>query len=259
MLRDRNLSLSCIIMFCAFGVVYCSCIALPSLLQSLFGYDALRSGMMMSPSGVSSMVAMIIAGALLGRQVDARWLVGSGLVVMAIASYARSQMNLEIGPWQVIWPHALVMLGIGFVFAPISVAAYKYIPVHLRGAAVGLLSLLRTEGGSVGTSAAKIIEDRRVPTAHFPHWRGLKPTEPRCAILSGAGPRLTYSQSSGDPVWSQQASLQSLDDMRQQQAAALSYFDVFFLCSVVSSALVVLIFFMKALRVRRKAERISAE
>ena len=28
-LRDRNLSLSCIIMFCAFGVVYCSCIALP--------------------------------------------------------------------------------------------------------------------------------------------------------------------------------------------------------------------------------------
>ena len=65
-LRDRNLSLSCIIMFCAFGVVYCSCIALPSLLQSLFGYDALRSGMMMSPSGVSSMVAMIVAGALLG-------------------------------------------------------------------------------------------------------------------------------------------------------------------------------------------------
>ena len=65
-LRDRNLSMSCIIMFCAFAVVYCSCIALPSLLQSLFGYDALRSGMMMSPSGVSSMVAMIVAGALLG-------------------------------------------------------------------------------------------------------------------------------------------------------------------------------------------------
>ena len=87
-------------------------LALPSLLQSLFGYDALRSGMMMSPSGVSSMMAMIVAVALLGRQVDARWLVGSGLVVMAIASYARSQMNLEIGPWQVIWPHALVMRGI---------------------------------------------------------------------------------------------------------------------------------------------------
>src|SRR5205085_1324817 len=71
---------------------------LPGLLQSLLGYDALRSGMSMSPSGVSSMIAMIVAGALLARQVDARWLVGSGLVVMTIASYARSQMNLEIGP-----------------------------------------------------------------------------------------------------------------------------------------------------------------
>jgi MFS transporter, DHA2 family, multidrug resistance protein len=85
-LRDRNLSLSCIIMFSAFAVLYCSCIALPGLLQSLLGYDALRSGLSMSPSGVSSMVAMIVAGALLGRRVDARWLVGSGLVVMTIAS-----------------------------------------------------------------------------------------------------------------------------------------------------------------------------
>ena len=38
-LRDRNLSLSCIIMFSAFAVLYCSCIALPGLLQSLLGYD----------------------------------------------------------------------------------------------------------------------------------------------------------------------------------------------------------------------------
>jgi DHA2 family multidrug resistance protein len=256
-LRDRNLSLSCIIMFCAFGVVYCSCIALPSLLQSLFGYDALRSGMMMSPSGVSSMVAMILAGALLGRQVDARWLVGSGLVVMAIASYSRSQMNLQIGPWQVIWPHALVMLGIGLVFAPISVAAYKYIPVHLRGAAVGLLSLLRTEGGSVGTSAAKIIEDRRVQLHLSRIGEGLSPLnhDVRSYLDQGQAYLLQFS---GDPAWSKQAALQSLDDMRQQQAWSLSYFDVFFLCAVVSLALVALVFFMKR-SVAEPGERISSE
>ena len=256
-LRDRNLSLSCIVMFCAFGVVYCSCIALPSLLQSLFGYDALRSGMMMSPSGVSSMVAMIVAGVLLGRQVDARWLVGSGLAIMAVASYARSQMNLEIGPWQVIWPHALVMLGIGLVFAPISVAAYKYIPVHLRGAAVGLLSLLRTEGGSVGTSAAKIIEDRRVQLHLSRIGDGISTFnhDVRSYLEQGQAYLL---QSSGDAAWSQQASLLSLDDLRQQQAWSLSYFDVFFLCSAVSLALVVLVFFMKR-SVAEKGERISSE
>ena len=46
--------MSCIIMFSAMVVVYCGSIALPSLLQALFGYDALASGLVMSPSGVSS-------------------------------------------------------------------------------------------------------------------------------------------------------------------------------------------------------------
>ena len=175
--------------------------------------------------------------------------------MMAIASYGRSQMNLEIGPWQVIWPHTLVMLGIGLVFAPISVAAYKYIPVHLRAAAVGLLSLLRTEGGSVGTSAAKIIEDRRVQLHLSRIGEGLSPLnhDVRSYLDQGQAYLLQFS---GDPAWSKQATLQSLDDLRQQQAWSLSYFDVFFLCAVVSLALVVLVFFMKR-SVAEKGERIS--
>jgi DHA2 family multidrug resistance protein len=256
-LKERNLSLSCVIMFFAFAVVYCSCIALPSLLQGLFGYDALRSGMMMSPSGVSSMAAMIIAGALLGRQFDARWLVLSGLVIMAVASYSRSQMNLEIGPWQVIWPHMLVMLGIGLVFAPISVAAYKYTPPHLRAAAVGLLSLLRTEGGSVGTSISKIIQDRR---DQFHLARLAEPlTGLNFHVTEFLGKsRAFFIQQTGDPARSQLLSLQVLDNQRQQQAAAFAFFDVFFVCAVVAMALVFLVPLMKR-AVAEPGEHISAE
>ena len=43
----------------------------------------------------------------------------------------------------------------------VQVAAFPYIPPQLHGAAVGLLALLRNEGGSVGTSVAKTIHDRR--------------------------------------------------------------------------------------------------
>jgi len=42
-----------------------------------------------------------------------------------------------------------------------NVAAYLYTPPLLRGAAVGLLSLLRNEGGSVGTSLAQTMQERR--------------------------------------------------------------------------------------------------
>ncbi len=256
-LKERNLALSCMILFFAFAVVYCSCIALPSLLQGLFNYDALRSGMMMSPAGVSSMAAMIIAGALMGRQADARWLVLSGLVIMAVASYARSQMNFEIGPWQVIWPHMLVMLGIGLVFAPISVAAYKYTPPHLRAAAVGLASLLRTEGGSVGTSMTKIIQDRRDQFHLSRIDETLTPLNTHVQEFLERT-RAFFFQRTGDPARSQLLSLQTLDDQRQQQAAAFAYFDVFFVCAVIALALVFLVPMMKR-SVAEPGEHIGGE
>ena len=80
---------------------------------------------------------------------------------MAAGNYWMARMNLQISPGQVVGPRMVLTLGLGLIFAPISVAAYKYTPVHLRGAAVGLLSLLRTEGGSVGTSMAQTIQERR--------------------------------------------------------------------------------------------------
>ena len=60
-----------------------------------------------------------------------------------------------------IWPRVVLIVGLSLLFAPINVAAFRYTPQHLRGAAVGLFALLRNEGGSVGMSIAKIIEQRR--------------------------------------------------------------------------------------------------
>ena len=64
--------------------------------------------------------------------------------------------------------HALVdmvarstAVGLALCFAPANVAAYLYTPLALRGAAVGLLSLLRNESGSVGTSLAQTLQERR--------------------------------------------------------------------------------------------------
>ena len=57
-LRDRNFRACCIIIFCAYGVLYASSTSLPALLQSLFGYDALSAGLVMSPAGFFAVVAM---------------------------------------------------------------------------------------------------------------------------------------------------------------------------------------------------------
>ena len=256
-LGERNFALSCIIMFCAFAVVYGASIALPGMLQSLFGYDALRSGLVMSPSGVSSLIAMVVVGFLLLRGFDARWLIGSGLVVMAAGCYWMARMNLQISPWQVVGPRMVLTLGLGLLFAPISVAAYKYVPPHLRGAAVGMLSLLRTEGGSVGTSMATTIQERREQFHLSRLVESLNPINPQVREFLGRT-RDAFLQRTGDPARSPLMSLQGLDDLRQQQAASLAFFDVFWLCAVLAGALVVLVMLMKR-SVVEKGEHIAAE
>ena len=59
-----------------------------------------------------------------------------------------SQMHLDISPGQAVWPRVVLIVGLAKCFAATNVAAYLYTPVALRGAAVGLLSLLRNEGGT---------------------------------------------------------------------------------------------------------------
>ncbi len=255
-LGERNFAVCCVILFCSFAVVYCASMALPMLLQGLFGYDALRSGLSMSPSGVSSMAAMLVVGILLGRQFDARWMIAAGLVAMAAGNYWMAKMNLQISMGQVIWPRMVLTLGLGLLFAPASVAAYKYVPAHMRGAAVGLLSLLRTEGGSVGTSMATTIQERRDQFHLSRLGENLGPLNSHVqSFLEQA--REFFLQWTGDPARSQQLGIHALDSLHQQQAAALAFFDVFWVCAVLSAALVLLVLLMKR-SVAEKGEHIAA-
>src|SRR6201982_2073909 len=50
-LAERNFAACCIIIFCAYLALYAASTSLPGLLQSLFGYDALSAGLVMSPAG----------------------------------------------------------------------------------------------------------------------------------------------------------------------------------------------------------------
>jgi DHA2 family multidrug resistance protein len=243
-LGERNLAISCIIIFSAYAVLYANSISLPAMLQALFGYDAYRSGLVLSPGGITSITALLVAGTLLTRGVDARWLIATGLVILAASCYWTSLLNLQISPTEVVWPRMVLTLGLGLIFAPINVAAFKYTPTHLRGAAVGLLALLRNEGGSVGTSMAQTIQERREQFHLSRVGEFLDPLNPYVnSFREQAG--AFFLQYSGDAAGSQQQAVQALDNLRQQQAASLAYFDVFYLSAVLAAALVFLVFLMK--------------
>ena len=243
-LKDPNFRVCCMIIFCAFATLYANSVSLPALLQSLFGYDATTSGLVLSPAAIFSIIMLVIVGWLLGRGVDARYLMAAGLFVLGIGGYWMSRLNLEISPWQIVWPRVVFIMGLSTIFAPLNVAAFINIPPQLRGAAVGLLALLRNEGGSVGTSLAQTIQQRRDQFHSLRLGENLDPLNPAVNSYLDQTQRV-FLQQSGDPVAANQMALQSLANLREQQSSSLAYFDVFFIFAVVAVALIVLVFFMK--------------
>jgi len=116
-------------------------------------------------------------------------------------------------------------------FAPANVAAYLYTPPLLRGAAVGLLSLLRNEGGSVGTSLAQAMQERRDQFHILRLGEFLDPFNAAVASFFEQA-RGVFLQQVGDPSAAQQMAWQALENLRQQQASSLAYFDVFLMLAV---------------------------
>jgi MFS transporter, DHA2 family, multidrug resistance protein len=241
-MRERNFTACCLIIFCSYAVLYAASTSLPGLLQSLFGYDALNAGLVMSPAGFFAVATMPVVGRLIGRGTDARWLIAAGVLTMAAGNYWMSQMNLDISPGQAVWPRVALVIGLSICFAPANVAAYLYTPLALRGAAVGLLSLLRNEGGSVGTSVAQTVHERREQFHTLRLGQYLDQLNP--AVHSFIAQARALFQT-GDPVLSKELAWQVLENLRQQQASALAYFDCFWLMAVVMLALVPVVLLMK--------------
>jgi len=169
-----------------------------------------------------------------------------------------SQLNLDISPEQVIWPRVLVVAGLAVCFAPANVAAYLYTPLALRGAAVGLLSLLRNEGGSVGTSLAQTFQERR------DQFHVLRLGEYLDSFNAAANSFLArgqafFLQQTADPVAAQQLALQELENLRQQQASSLAYFDSFWMMAVLTFVVAFLVLLMKRSVAERGAHLAQSE
>jgi MFS transporter, DHA2 family, multidrug resistance protein len=256
-LAERNFAGSCVIIFSAFAVLYGASTSLPGLLQSLFGYDAYASGLVQSPSGIFSVMMLVVVGAALGRGTDARWLIALGLIVMAAGNYWMALMNLYVSPMQLIWPRIVLICGLSLIFAPINVAAFKYTPTHLRAAAVGLFALLRNEGGSVGTSLAQTIVERREQFHNARISEFLDQFNPAVQTFSEQA-RAFFLQQTGDSAAAQELTVQALEALRQQQAASLAYFDTFWLFAALAVVLIPLVLLMKP-SAAEKGEHIGAE
>jgi MFS transporter, DHA2 family, multidrug resistance protein len=242
--KDRNFVACGVVAYVTFAILYASMTLLPGMLQSLFGYNAEWSGLVLSPAGLFSIPTMAVVGYLIGKRVDARWLIMVGAALMAGGAYWFALLNLDVSPGQIIWPRVVQQLGTSFMFAPLSVAAFMYLPKELRGAAAGIFAVLRNEGGSAGTSMGKTLVQRRVPLHTDRLGENLNPlsTPFNDALQSG---QQFFDVVTGDPESSRMMTLQAIENLRDQQAGTLAYLDGFYVFAILALGIIPLALLMR--------------
>jgi DHA2 family multidrug resistance protein len=159
-LKNRNFALSALMMYAVGFTLYGSTAILPIFLQTVLGYTALLSGLVLSPGGIAMMVGMAVVGRLLGK-VEARWLIVFGLVVAAAGLFQMSGFNLDVDFRTAMWTRTIQALGMAFLFVPINTSAFSSVSTAKLGYATGLMNLFRNIGGSGGIAMVNTILARR--------------------------------------------------------------------------------------------------
>src|SRR3989442_13796528 len=95
---------------------------------------------------------MPIVGQLTTR-VQSRYLLATGWLAMALAmSYSALRIDLLISFGAAASLRVLQVIGLGFLFVPITLAAYLGMPADKSNSVAGIVNFMRNIGSSVGTS-----------------------------------------------------------------------------------------------------------
>jgi DHA2 family multidrug resistance protein len=230
-------------------VLYGSLVLLPLFMQTLLGWTAVTAGIWTSPRGVAVALCMPLVGYLLGKGWDARLMVIFGFVVASMAFFGYSHMSLESGTWDILLYQINQGAGLAFVFVPLTVLTMDPIPKAETGYATSLYSVMRNIGSSVGVSFVTTWVARRsqfhqsILAAHVTRYD--LPTQQFLGLVRGL-----FFHQGFDWSMAGDGGLGVLYGMLRQQAALISFVEVFRIMGFLFLAIVPLVLLMRKARQR---------
>jgi len=245
-LKERNYALATLSMLLLGFVLYGSTTLLPLFLQTLLGYTALLSGMVLSPGGIAICICMPLVGFLL-RRVEARWLVIFGVAVSTIGLMRMAHFTLEVDYRTAVWGRVVQSLGLAFLFVPISTVAFARIPRERTNYATGLFNLARNIGGSSGIATTITLLARRAQYHQNVLVSHLTPLDPAYQSRLGQIAGAVQSAGASAPDAAHQAQ-GILYGMVQRQSNMLAFADAFWVMGILFLAIIPLMFFLRRVK-----------
>jgi DHA2 family multidrug resistance protein len=151
MLKNRNFGTAVFLQLVLGMVLFGSTVLIPQFLQVLLGYTAERAGMVLSPAGFVMMVMMAVAGRTLGKG-DPRLMVMLGYLAVAVGLFNLTRLDLYTSYGTITLWRMLQVVGLPFIFIPISTLNYVGVPRDKMNQISSLSNFARNIGGSAGTA-----------------------------------------------------------------------------------------------------------
>jgi DHA2 family multidrug resistance protein len=234
MFADRNFALGLIFMMVTGVLLLAGLALLPPLLQNLYGYSVLQSGVMTAPRGVGTLISMLMAGRLIGK-VDLRILVALGMGLMGWSLHMMTGFAIEMGSGPIIWSGVIQGLGLGLIFVTMQTLAFATLAPSMRTHAASLLNLSRNIGGSIGISLVTTLLARNIQIAHA-DMAGHVTEQVLPTITGGVISQLGLSASSA---------LALIDAEITRQAAFIAYIDDFWIMMWLTFASIPLVLLLR--------------
>ena len=153
---DRNflgaVVVASIVSFSMLGVFFFLALYMQNILQ----YSPLEAGVRFLPSTLMIVGVAPLAGRLADR-FGPRWLIATGLAVVAASLYSFSGIAVDSGYLDLLPVFMLLGIGIALTMSPMTSAAMNAVPVEKAGIASGVLSMFRMVGGSLGVAVTGAI------------------------------------------------------------------------------------------------------
>jgi DHA2 family multidrug resistance protein len=254
--NDRNFAVGSFVMVGVGFGFYASTLLLALYSQKILAYDAWTAGTVLAPAGVGNMMALMVSGRLVQR-VDQRALLAFGCGLNAIAFFMMMNVTLGMDYWALAVPRFVQGFGQGFVFVPLQTMALSTIRMERLSNATAAFNVVRNFGGSIGIAVATTLLARRSQyhqstlTSHVNVWGA--ETADRIRQWTEY-----FAAQGADQFTAQRRAVAMLYHDTVEQAQVLAYGDAYFMLTVVFSAVILLLPWMRRVRVEHTGPRPDA-
>lgn len=243
LLKERNFALASVMYFVVFFILFSSTLLVPLMLQNLFSYTATDAGLVLSP-GAMTIVVLVPLIVIISKRLQPRWMMGFGLLVCGFASFQMTGINLEAAYGDFVIPRMILGVGLAFLFIPLNLIAYSYLPPEKNNKASSLTNLFRNLGGSCGVAFVATMLARRSQfhqatlTSHISVY-----DKAAVAALDNITQKLIAAGVSS--IEAHQQALATIYLIVQKQASMLAFLDAFRLLFLLALIAAPLVFFIK--------------